>query len=164
MLTIDLSLRNTGVAYFENGELIKYFSYKTDKKMTSEEKAVFQIQRIDNIINILRPDIVVVEDTFAKLNMQTLKWLTRVQGAVYLLSLKIGADFELIYPASWRKYLSFKQGNGIKQKELKEASIRYIKDNLNIDITDDNICDAINIGLAYIKKCEGEEICTIPSN
>ena len=53
-------------------------------------------------------------------------------------------------PSEWRKYVKL-QAFGRKRTEFKQASIKYIHDNFNKEVNDDE-ADAICVGVAYCKK------------
>ena len=44
---------------------------------------------------------------------------------------------EIIGPSQWRSTLLFRQGAGVKRKELKAQSIEYVKSNYGLDVSED---------------------------
>ena len=60
-----------------------------------------------------------------------------------------GKEYHEVMPSVWRKWLpGFDQGKK-KREELKKESIQYVKDKLNMSVTDDE-ADAINLGTAVL--------------
>lgn len=96
-----------------------------------------------------KPCIVYIEETYTARNPQTTKFLTRLQGVVYAWCMNNNCDFNTILPSQWRKNLNIKQSK-MKREQLKEQSVKYILDNYNLEVTDDE-ADAICIADAVIK-------------
>jgi len=103
-------------------------------------------------IGQLEPDIIVIEKDVVFGNMKVIDMLMKIIGAVYGFCLFNGITYYEFAPSEWRKYVKL-QAFGRKRDEFKKASIKYIKDNLNMEVNDDE-ADAICIGLAYCKKFE----------
>ena len=99
-------------------------------------------------IGQLKPDIIVIEKDVVFGNMKVIDMLMKIIGAVYGFCLFNGITYYEFAPSEWRKYVKL-QAFGRKRDEFKKASIKYIKDNLNMDVNDDE-ADAICIGLAYL--------------
>ena len=102
------------------------------------------------LLDIYKPNIIYMEETYNAKNPQTTKFLTRLQGVVYGWCINHGCEFNTIRPASWRKQLHFTQGKGIKREQLKKQSIQYVYNNYELDVCDDE-ADAICIADAVIK-------------
>jgi len=164
ILSLDLSTKSSGWAYFENEELKEHgciTSASTDLikriyKMRDEIAAILDKHEITKIVvEEVRP-----EGGFGVGNTQTHRALMWLQAATAFLIHdnypQIQIDY--IYPSSWRAKLGIKNGRGIKRTSLKEADIAFVKDKYNIEVNDDE-ADAICIGLAeYIKEDTSNEI------
>ena len=107
-------------------------------------------QAIWKLLDTLAPNILYIEETYAAVNPQTTKILTRLQGVVYAWCMNHECEFNTIRPSLWRKHLNFTQGKGIKRNQLKEQSVKYVLDNYGLDVGDDE-ADAICIGDAVLK-------------
>lgn len=114
-------------------------------------KEILTNNKIDKIIvEEVRPDV-------GASNIQTHRALMWLQAALAFLvhdNFKI-IEIEYIYPSSWRAKCGIKNGRGIKRETLKEADIRFVKDNYGIDVNDD-IADAIAIGHSQINESKDE--------
>lgn len=155
ILSLDLSTKSSGWAVFEETKLKDYgciTSASTDliKRihiMTDGLKEVLNKYKIDKIIvEEVRPDA-------GTSNLQTHRALMWLQAALAFLvhdEFKT-IEIEYIYPSSWRAKCGIKNGRGIKRETLKQADIRFIKENYGIDVNDD-IADAIAIGHSQINE------------
>ena len=164
ILSLDLSTRSSGWAYFENGELKQHgciTSASTDLikriyKMRDEIAAILDQYSVDKVIvEEVRP-----EGGYGVGNTQTHRALMWLQAATAFLLHDNYPQIQIkyIYPSSWRAKLGIKNGRGIKRTSLKEADIAFVKDKYNIEVNDDE-ADAICIGLAeYIKENDSNEI------
>lgn len=61
-----------------------------------------------------------------------------------------GCEFNTIRPTSWRSAIGMVQGRNVKRNQLKEQSVKYVLDNYNLNVGDDE-ADAICIGDAVMK-------------
>ena len=104
-----------------------------------------------DFLNVYRPSILYIEETYMGVNAQTTKILTRLQGVVYAWCMTHNCDFNVITPSSWRKELNMTQNKKVKRDKLKEQAIQYVLKNYEILVTDDE-ADSICIGDAVIKK------------
>lgn len=102
------------------------------------------------LLEIYKPDILYIEETYAAVNPQTTKILTRLQGIVYAWCMNHECEFNTICPSLWRKQLNFIQGKGTKRNQLKEQSVKYVLDAYGLNVGDDE-ADAICIADAVIK-------------
>lgn len=155
ILSLDMSTKSSGWAMFENKDLKDYgciTSASTDlikriHVMTDNLKEILNNNKIDKIIvEEVRPDV-------GASNIQTHRALMWLQAALAFLvhdEFKT-IEIEYIYPSSWRAKCGIKNGRGIKRETLKEADIRFVKENYGIDVNDD-IADAIAIGHSQINE------------
>ena len=163
ILSLDLSTKSTGWAYFEEGNL------KAHGCVTASSTDL--INRIHKIVNELKEATkdftiskVVVEEVrpeggYGVGNLKTHRALMWLQAAVafWIHDDKFPLDIDYIYPSSWRATLGIKNGRGIKRMILKEADIDYVKNKYGIAVNDDE-ADAIFIGLAQYMKQDSNEI------
>lgn len=97
----------------------------------------------DLIINT-SPDFLVIEDVNLQTNPSALIMLSRLQGSIIQTCLNEKLSYKLIKPSSWRKILNFKQGKGLKRKQLKLQAMNYVKNKYGISANEDQ-CEAICI-------------------
>lgn len=153
VLALDLSTKSAGWAIFENNKLLDYGC------ITAASTNV--LNRITVIKNELRiiydrfiPDEIIVEEVLpedVKHNQQVFKALMYMQAAVALEFNKNGKKLNFYVSSEWRKKCGIRTGRGITRDMVKAADINFVKKNYNIDANDD-ICDAICIGHAYVNQ------------
>lgn len=153
-LSLDLSTKSTGIAIFENQELIFYTCiqagsanlYKRIDKMVSE---------IDKILNNYNIDNIIIEDVVpddVRHNQTVYKPLIYLQGFIMHLLNRHGFnknDIKFYTASEWRKKCGIHTGRGIKRESLKPRDIQFVKDQFEISVNDD-IADAICIGFAAV--------------
>lgn len=151
LLSLDTSTTSTGWAIFKDGEYQESGVIDDFKKVKNGyERLKLMTKELLDSIGQLKPDIIVIEKDVVFGNMKVIDMLMKIIGAVYGFCLFNGITYYEFAPSEWRKYVKL-QAFGRKRDEFKKASIKYIKDNLNMNVNDDE-ADAICIGLAYCKK------------
>lgn len=145
LISMDVSTYSTGFAIYIDGELKDSGAIAFDKKDTEHYEKMKT-----SIIKLLKdekPDIIAVEDPPYKKNPKTYKLMQRLVGCIEGFAINNDVYFEDFLPATWRKLVRDK--NEIipkKREELKQWSQE------KTGVMQDDIADAILIGLAYIKK------------
>lgn len=151
ILALDASSKSTGVAFFEDGKLIKSIN------VVGVGKPFERIEQMTNQVLDLakefRPTDIVMEDILPAdvgNNFRTFRTLHYLQASFVLNLFKTFPSIEVVlYTAShWRKIVSIKNGRGVKREELKKQSVKLVKDIYKVDVNDD-VSDAICIGMAY---------------
>ena len=152
-LSIDASTKNTGIAIFDNSQLIHYQCINSSSTNTLK-RIQYMTKEIQKIVKKYTPDRVVIEDVLpedVKHNQNVFKALIYLQAALVLKLF----DYDLqptFYTAShWRAQVGIKTGPGIKRNQLKTASKKLVTALYHIEVNDD-ISDAICLGIAYIKQ------------
>lgn len=151
MISIDSSTKKTAFAVFDNGVYIfsDYIHIEIDDM---EERFKQMVLQLLDVIVKNKPDIIYIEDTVVPRNVQTQRFLTRLQGAVYGYCVLNDCEFNAIRPTEWRKLVGLDQG-GKKRDELKRKAIDLIKEFFKIEVDDDE-AEAILIGQAAINRFE----------
>ena len=151
LLSLDTSTTSTGWAIFQDGVYQDSGVINDFKKEKNGYKRLeLMTKELLDSIGQLNPDVIVIEKDVVFGNMKVIDMLMKIIGAVYGFCLFNGITYYEFAPSEWRKYVKL-QAFGRKRDEFKKASIKYIKDNLNMEVNDDE-ADAICIGLAYCKK------------
>ena len=151
LLSLDTSTTSTGWAIFKDGTYQESGVIDDFKKEKNGYKRLeLMVKELLTDIGQLKPDVIVIEKDVVFGNMKVIDMLMKIIGAVYGFCLYNGITYYEFAPSEWRKYVKL-QAFGRKRDEFKKASIKYIKDNLNMEVNDDE-ADAICIGLAYCKK------------
>lgn len=161
MLTIDSSTKKTGICIWENAQyqdhiLINYDpdDNKNDDYSTMDKRFPAMCHDILDILDIYRPSIIYIEDEVVTRNMNTCRFLFRLQGVIEGWAMQHDCEFNTVRPTQWRAACGILQGKK-KRNELKALAIAYVKEHFNLDVTDD-VADAICIGV-YAKRLFGIE-------
>ena len=153
LLAIDASTKNSGIALFNNKELLA--SSVIPASSTDLIKRIHKmVDTIDTLIEEAQIDIVIMEEVIpdhAK-NTNTFKALMWLQAAIMIMlhDKHPRVKVELIYPGSWRSICGIKTGRGVKRESLKEADVRFANETYHLNLTSDDQADAICIGHAYL--------------
>ena len=150
LVTIDGSTQKTGIAYFCNGKYVEHILLDFSKDKNMENRFESMSKEIWKTLDVYRPNIIYIEETYMANNPQTSKILTRLQGVIYAWCFNNDCEFNTIHPTSWRKQLNFQQGKNVKREQLKKQSIEYVKNNYGLEVMDDE-ADAICIADAVVK-------------
>lgn len=145
MLTIDSSTKKTGICVWKNGTYLTHHLIDHEKEKCMKDRYPLMCQDLITILETYKPNILYIEDEVVTRNMDTCRFLFRLQGIIEGWCIVHNCEFNTVRPSQWRKACNFKQGQGQKRKELKEQSISFVKKKLNKDVTDDE-ADSICIG------------------
>ena len=152
-LAIDASTKSTGIAIFIQGKLIHYECI-TSSDSDTYKRIQIMAQRIRQLYNQYKPTDIIMQDILpqdVKHNQSVFKALIYLQAAIVLELHKSRATVNLCTASHWRSQVGIHTGRGIKRESLKQASQRIVNSIYNIQVNDD-ISDAICIGIAYIKQ------------
>ena len=155
VLAIDASSKSTGIAIFQDEKLIHYQCI-TAIDGDSFKRIIKMKNRILELYKKYKPTNIIMEDVLpqdVKHNQTVYRILIYLQ-AMIVLSLYQTYSLQNIqfYTAShWRRICGIKTGRGIKRDSLKKASMELVKNQYGIKVNDD-ISDAICLGLAYVKQ------------
>ena len=154
-LSIDASTKSTGVAIFKDKLLIKYECFQNNNNNVFK-RIKYMSKKILQYYQIFKPDKIVMQQVLpedVKHNQKVYKALIYLQAAVVLALDQVNRDVQLVPASHWRKICKIKMGAGYKREELKQQSKELIKNIYNISVNDD-VSDAICLGMAYIKQHE----------
>lgn len=156
ILSLDLSTQSTGWAAWSDGSL-KAHGCIVKKSKDVIERIIWMQNQIISLIKIYNIDKIIMEEVRPDYNNHTGKVLVWLQAAVVIAAHEIDSkiQYDFIGASEWRAALSMKQGRGIKRDQLKLQDIKYIKDNYNIEVNDDE-ADAICIYEGYYIKKNNE--------
>jgi crossover junction endodeoxyribonuclease RuvC len=141
----DLSLSNSGIAIFDSSGIpICVFNIKTNPK----EDYGLRLKQIGDTLLEYKdkypPEIMIIENAFTRFNKAT-QALYRVRGIVEMLFWDIPKEF--LAPTVVKKIIC---GNGKADKNEIKNYIRKLYP--EIEISDNNVSDALAIGISYFKK------------
>lgn len=161
ILSLDLSSKSSGWAFFENNKLIDYGCI-TSASTDLIKRIYIMRDGIQEVLNKYAIDKVYVEEVrpqggFGAGNIQTHRALMWLQAAIAFMLHDFNKKIvlEYVYPSTWRATIGIKNGRGIKRESLKQADIDFVKERYNISVNDD-IADAICLGISQLEPEKNE--------
>lgn len=174
IMGVDGSTTNTGVSVFKlykNGKIGFYKVYLISAPKTSyhkkakQSKAEYRQQKHEQmeyrlnymanellkLVDRYKPGTIIMEDTYGKSDMNTLKMLCRLQGVMLGEGIRRDMYIHFVSPSTWRMAIGLgvsEEKARLKREELKSRAIAYVKDKYGIAVTDDE-ADSICIGSYY---------------
>lgn len=151
VLSLDQSTRCTGYGFFDNSEYVCSGIIDMSKsQLETNERSFEMAKEIWKVIDEYKPTYLVIEDTQQQSNIKTVITLARLQGMIIGYAEAHGVKVHILLPSKWRSALSYNQGPKVKRKELKKQSLDYVKENLGLDLPEDQ-AEAIAEGVAAHK-------------
>ena len=150
-ISLDQASDKTGICIWKNGMYVSHSLINEnhiDNIIGERSRAMFN--DIVILLQKYKPMSITLEDTALQCNPKSFKDLTRLQGAIIGYCLCNDVDYSIYSPSQWRKIIGISGGKGTKRPEFKERAIKYVKDNLGIDASEDE-AEAICIGIAHLK-------------
>lgn len=160
LLALDTSTTDTGFAVFKNAEYSESGAITLDSKewSDSEERVKEMIRLIEQQALHYSPAIVAIELPALIRNPKTQRELTMICGAVLGFCIDHGIFFRSFRPSEWRAKVK-KDGEKLPRdrKGLKAWALAAVQERYGIELTNDNIAEAILIGEAYIEDFMEDE-------
>lgn len=161
ILSLDLSSKSSGWAFFEDNKLIDYGCI-TSASTDLIKRIYIMRDGIQEVLNKYTIDKVYIEEVrpqggFGAGNIQTHRALMWLQAAIAFMLHDFNKKIvlEYVYPSTWRATIGIKNGRGIKRESLKQADIDFVKERYNISVNDD-IADAICLGISQLEPEKNE--------
>ncbi len=148
LVGLDSSTFCTALSFWEDGKYLEYSIldlHKSKNYKTKWDRIDPMISHILNKLNEFQPDIVYQEDSWAGKDMDTLKALTNILGAVRGWCLVNNKTYYKVMPTSWRATLKLNKSKA-KREELKQITKDYIESKYGFECPTDDVSDAIAIG------------------
>lgn len=150
ILSFDQSTKISSYSIFIGGKYTEYGTIDLHKMKDTSERVRAMGVELCKVIEKYKPTVVVIEEVAQQSNPMTLKLLARIQGVIIGFCAAHDIDTYIVEPSKWRSTLHFHQGAGVKREELKAQAIKHIKENYNLDATEDE-CEALCINEAAHK-------------
>ena len=145
VIGFDQASKITGYGVFEDGKLTKHgiisVAGDTDTRMHK------MFREILKLIADEKADVVCIEGTHFQNNQNAFKLLAQLQGMIVGVCDLFGIKLREYPPALWRSKAGIKEGRGIKREELKQLSVKYVKEQFKVECTDD---EAEAIVISYV--------------
>jgi hypothetical protein len=155
-IAIDASTKSTGVAVFNDKELVQTENFissnksvlKRIKYMTDQIEYLYREWETYNDIQIIMeqviPDNLNADNNKWLKNQATFKALFYLQAAIVLMFDYYNKEVELVGASTWRKWCGIKQG-GANRDILKLRDVEFAKSHYG-EVPNDDVADAICIG------------------
>lgn len=156
MISLDTSSSKTGWAKYQDGTYIESgvinldtYQHKKKYKNNYDKRIEDMSLELYQLLTDYKPDIIVIEKLNVGRNMASTRILSKIIGVVYCYAILNKCFYYEIQASQWRSKLGI-QSSKRKREEYKKLSIEYVKNNFDIDASDDET-DAICAGIGYIK-------------
>ena len=149
ILAIDSGIEKTGFAFFKknknNIKLVYSGLIKTSSKNLLENRLSQIYIELKKLIQIYKPNLVVIERLFFFKNQKTAIYVSQAQGISLLLASQNKIKVEYMTPLQIKQIIT---GYGQSDKKSVQKMLNLIL-KLDKKITQDDEADAIACGLAY---------------
>lgn len=168
ILAVDQARHGAWAVFdYEKKSLVDYGTWAFENRSYSFEQAILHIEAlIDEVIRANCVDAVFFEDIQLRANVQSFKKLAQLQGVLVNLCEKNEYLYGLVAPTQWQNYCKAR-GRTTKEikakvteldesgkKESKILSLTYVKNKFDIQTTNDNLSDAICLGVYVVNNLE----------
>ena len=163
IIALDASTTSTGVAIFDDIELMYYTTLQPPGKLEWHERLVWQGQYLSNIIKKYEPTELVMEDVPLQKQggVKTLMMLGAVQGYILGLASSFGISVKYYFPNQWRSELGIYTGRreDTKREVLKQKAVELVNKKFNLELvwngpnskkSQDDVAEAILIGAVRV--------------
>lgn len=156
LLALDPSSINTGYALYTDEDLTEYGNINLIKRAPDNSKTM--VKKLWELLDKIRPDYIVFEKGLLLYRgYKTADTLNRVFYAIETWAINNDTEYSVYIPTSWRKELKDeKLNNKAKTPEIKKWDIDKCNEIFKLQITDDNIADAILIGKSHLIKMQND--------
>ena len=134
---IDASSNKTGIAIFQDTKYIKHTLIDLHKIKNSGERIPKMMIAICDYLSQHKIDKIVMEESMMTTNIATVKMLSSIAGAVMYYAASHEIEFQLDLPSAWRRRIGLTQGRSVKRDVLKAEAIEAVKQEYDMDVTDD---------------------------
>lgn len=151
VLSFDQSTRVSGWAYFEDGEYVESGTVDMSKsKLETDQRSFEMAKELWKVVKKYKPEHLILENVQQQSSVSTVIILARLAGMIIGYAEAHNVHTHILLPSQWRKALGYSQGAKVKRQELKQQSIDYVKEHLNLSLSEDE-CEAICINEAAHK-------------
>lgn len=134
---IDASTNYTGVAILKDAKYVEHILIDLHKIKDSADRIPKMMCAICDYLSEHKVDKIIMEESMMTNNISTVKMLSNLAGAIMYYAANNGIEFELVLPTHWRKKIGLSQSNKIKREVLKAEAILAVKQEYNMELTDD---------------------------
>lgn len=147
---IDGATNKTGISIFKDGKYIEHTLIDLHLMKNPDIRIPKMMKEICDYIGKYNVDKIIMEESMMTNNIDTVKKLSNVAGAVMYYATSNNIEFEFVLPSEWRKIIGLRQGRGIPKEILKSEAIMAVKQEYGMDLTNDE-AEAILIARSGFK-------------
>lgn len=138
IMGLDISLNGYGIAIGNETTIFHTRVIKPPKNATFNEKLINIQDQLKEVIAIYQPEKVIIEDTYSRLNVKTLKTLEKIHGLSIMILINNHIEYEYITTMEMKKAVIGKTKKGDNLKELTREAVykHYNIDSLTYDESD----------------------------
>lgn len=155
IISIDASTRHTAISIFDNKKYVGTENVICDGDIN--KRFYEMIIRINSLLEVEKPDLIIIEEMVVERNADTQRFLTRLQGSICLFSTLNNCEVIFIRPTEWRKLSKlneyareiFPEKKKLKREDFKVAAMRYVNKMFNLKLGEDE-SESYLIGIAFL--------------
>lgn len=156
--SLDVATLTTGWCYTEDGCEFTYGTIKIKSKYEKTERLLIFHEELSTLLNEIKPTNIVLEDTFAKMNIKTLKALSEFAGVAKFTCKKVAnIDPYVISNKTVKAFFNAKDKEilfAFILEILEEKGLTFEKDNDIIDSIAQLMCYTQDILNLYTFRAE----------
>lgn len=146
ILAIDSSLNSTGFAVLNENEILHYGIIKSNKKLDTIDRMLNITRQLKDIVLDWKCEVITIEK-LALFRLNSTQTIQSLSGLYFHLLCEFRkSEYQVIevYPSEWKSYCNIKGRHRVEQKD---SSIKYVKALIKDNTINDDIADAVCIGL-----------------
>lgn len=155
IISIDASTRHTAISIFDNKKYVGTENVICDGDIN--KRFYEMIIKINSLLEVEKPDLIIIEEMVVERNVDTQRFLTRLQGSICLFSALNNCEVIFIRPTEWRKLSKlnecakeiFPEKKKFKREDFKIAAMRYVNEMFNLKLGEDE-SESYLIGIAFL--------------
>lgn len=155
IISIDASTRHTAISIFDNKKYVGTENVICDGDIN--KRFYEMIIRINSLLEVEKPDLIIIEEMVVERNVDTQRFLTRLQGSICLFSALNNCEVIFIRPTEWRKLSKlneyakeiFPEKKKLKREDFKVAAMKYVNKMFNLKLGEDE-SESYLIGIAFL--------------
>lgn len=140
ILSIDLSTTSTGIAYSQQGKIVRWKTIKPFDNKDFRERGLNIIEELAEILETGKIDLVILEDIYLGLNSKILIMLSEIRGMLTYHLQKLGIELLLVPAVFWKNRVS--KDVPFTRKEQKQFMMDKFYELTGVEADSDDAADA----------------------
>lgn len=160
ILGLDQASAITGFSVLDvNGNVCEYGKIDLHQSDDTEQRLRDMSFEIDNLLDRVKPSVLVIEDVSLQTNVVTLVMLARLQGYIIHAAWERNIPITIYKPSAWRKLVGIKSVVDkvrLKRPELKKQAVALACSLCGEERISEDVSEAIMISRAYYLDEKGK--------